>query len=95
MIPFSLPQNLVKTNFRCNANPSTNKTPFDHFNFQKADWEKVRLALAESDLEEIVEVCPMLRSVLNPKLYSKLLLDLTEVEIRKNINKSKSKNQSS
>ena len=32
--------NLVKTNIRCNSNPSTNKTPFDSFNFQKADWEK-------------------------------------------------------
>ena len=47
--------NLVKSNIRCNANPSTNKTPFDCFNFQKADWERVRLALTESDLDEIVK----------------------------------------
>ena len=45
----------VKLNILGNAQPSTNKTPFDCFNFQKADWEKVRLALAESDLEEIVK----------------------------------------
>ena len=47
--------NIEKSNIRCNADPCINKTPFDCFNSQKADWERVRLALAESDLEKIVK----------------------------------------
>ena len=35
--------NLVKSNIRCKSNVlSNNKTTFNYFNFQKADWERVR-----------------------------------------------------
>ena len=72
--------NLVKSNIRCNANPSTNKTPFDCFNFQKADWERVRLALAESDLEEIVKSAKTLDQALE-LLIKELIVSLKKAEV--------------
>ena len=72
--------NLVKSNIRCNANPSTNKTTFDCFNFQKADWERVRLALAESDLEEIVKDAKTLDQALE-LLIKELIVSLKKSEV--------------
>ena len=72
--------NLVKTNIRCNSNPFTNKIPFDSFNFQKADWEKVRLALAESDLDEIVKSAKTLDQALE-QLIKELIVSLKKAEV--------------
>ena len=67
--------NLVKSKIRCNANPSTNKTTFYCFNFQKSDWERVRLALTESDLEEIVKSAETLDQALE-LLIKELIVSL-------------------
>ena len=72
--------NIEKSNIRCNADPSTNKTPFDCFNFQRADWERVRLALAESDLEEVVKSAKTLDQALE-LLIKELIVCLKKAEV--------------
>ena len=74
--------NLVESNIRCNANPSTNKSQFDCFNFQKADWERVRLALAESDLEEIIKSAKTLDQALE-LLINELIASLKKLKYLK------------
>ena len=72
--------NLVKTNIRCNANSTTNKTPFDCFNFPEADWDRVRLALAQSDMEEIVKSAKTLDQALE-LLIEELIVSLKKAEV--------------
>ena len=72
--------NLVKSNINCNSCPSTNNTPFDNFNYQKADWERVRSALRQSDLEEIVKSAKTLDQALE-LLINEFIVSLKKAEV--------------